>query len=113
MCRYVDALHDLSDVIIVRLTAILISRFLLNLQAADQNSFKLAQDSSLYASRMADSEDSERGVGSLVFAGFDAVGSLGVSRLASREYAGSCFGMEIDQDGSEEGRGENAVVQLG
>ena len=37
MCRYVDALHDLSDVIIVRLTAILISRFLLNLRDAAQH----------------------------------------------------------------------------
>ena len=79
-------MHTHSDMIIIRMTAILVSRFLLDLQAASQNSLKLARDDPLYSSRMGDSEDNGRGVGSLVFAGFDVVGSLGAS-LAPSEHA--------------------------
>ena len=79
-------MDDNSDMIIVRMTSILVSRFLLDLQAASQKSLKLARDDPLYSSRMGDSEDNERGVGSLVFAGFDVVGSLGAS-LAPSEHA--------------------------
>ena len=79
-------MHEYSDTITVRMTAILVSRFLLDIQAANQKSLKLARDDPLYSSRMDDSEDNGRGVGSLVFAGFDVVGSLGAS-LAPSEHA--------------------------
>ena len=79
-------MHDQSDMTIFRMTAILVSRFLLDLQAASQKSLKLARDDPLYSSRMGDSEDNGRGVGSLVFAGFDVVGPLGAS-LAPNEHA--------------------------
>ena len=79
-------MHDYPDIIIIRMTAILVSRFLLDLQAANQKSLKLARDDPLYSSRMGDSEDNGQGVGSLVFAGFDVVGSLGAA-LAPSEHA--------------------------
>ena len=82
-------MHEHSDMITVRMTAILVSRFLLDLQAANQKSLKVARDDPLYSSRMDDSEDNGRAVGSLVFAGFDVVGSLGAS-LAPSEHASDC-----------------------
>ena len=75
----------ISDMTIFRMTSILVSRFLLDLQAASQKSLKVALDDPLYSSRMGDSEDNERGVDSLVFAGFDVVGSLGAA-LAPSEH---------------------------
>ena len=84
-------MRDHSDMIIVRMTAILVSRFLLDLQAANQKSLKVAQDDPLYSSRMGDNEDNGQGVGPLFFAGFDVVGSLGAS-LALSEHASD--GME-------------------
>ena len=89
-------MHDHSDTIIVRVTSILVSRFLLDLQAANQKSLKLARDDPLYSSGMGDSEDNGRGVGSLVFAGFDVVGSLGAS-LAPSEHASD--GMDDEEFG--------------
>ena len=90
--------------ITVRMTAILVSRFLLDLQAASQNSLKLARDDPLYSSMMDDSEDNgPRGVGSLVFAGFDVVGSLGAS-LAPNEHASD--GMDDEEFGAADDSGE-------
>ena len=73
------------------MTSILISRFLLDLQAVNQKSLNLAWDDTLHSSRMDDGEDSGRGVGSLVFAGFDVVGSLGAS-LAPGVHVSSLLG---------------------
>ena len=78
-------MYDHPDIIIVRMTALLVSRFLLDLQAASQKSLKLARDDPLYSSRMDGSENSARGTGSLVFAGFDVVGSLGASLAPSED----------------------------
>ena len=89
-------MHEHSDMIIIRMTALLVSRFLLDLQAANQKSLKLARDDPLYSSRMDDSEDNGRRTGSLVFAGFDVVGSLGTS-LAPSEHTSD--GMEDGEFG--------------
>ena len=89
--------------ITIRITAILVSRFLLDLQAASERSLKLARDDPLYSSRMGDSEDNGQGVGSLVFAGFDVVGSLGAS-LAPSEHASD--GMEDEEFGAADDSGE-------
>ena len=78
-------MHDQSDMTIFRMTSILVSRFLLDLQAASQKSLKLARDDPLYSSGMGGSEDNGWGVGSLVFAGFDVVGPFGAS-LAPSEH---------------------------
>ena len=89
--------------ITVRMTSILVSRFLLDLQAANQKSLKLARDDPLYSSRMGDSEDNGQGVGSLVFAGFDVVGSLGAS-LAPSEHASD--GVDDEEFGEADNSGE-------
>ena len=89
--------------IIVRMAAILVSRFLLDLQAANQKSLKLARDDPLYSSRIGDSEDNGQGVGSLVFAGFDVVGSLGAS-LAPSEHASD--GVDDEEFGAADDSGE-------
>ena len=96
-------MHDHPDIIIIRMTAILVSRFLLDLQAASQNSLKLARDDPLYSSRIGDSEDNGQGVGSLVFAGFDVVGSLGAS-LSPSEHASD--GMDDEEFGEADNSGE-------
>ena len=57
----------------------------------NQKSLNLAWDDTLHSSRMDDGEDSGRGVGSLVFAGFDVVGSLGAS-LAPSVHISSLLG---------------------
>ena len=79
-------MYDHSDMSMVRMTSILVSRFLLDLQAVSQKSLKLARDDPLYSSRLDGSENNARGAGSLVFAGFDVVGSLGAS-LSPSEHA--------------------------
>ena len=82
----------ISDMTIFRMTSILVSRFLLDLQAVNQKSLKLAREDPLYSSMMDDSsEDDGRGVGSLVLAGFDVVGSLGAS-LAPGVHVSSLLG---------------------
>ena len=103
-CRFFSSEHDHSDMIIVRMTAILVSRFLLDLQAASERSLKLARDDPLYSSRMVDSEDNGQGVGPLVFAGFDVVGSLGAS-LAPSDHASD--GMEDEAFREADNSGES------
>ena len=97
-------MHEHSNMITVRMTAILVSRFLLDLQAASQKSLKLARDDPLYSSRMGDSEDNGRGAGSLVFAGFDVVGSLGAS-LAPSGHASD--GMDDEEFREADNSGES------
>ena len=97
-------MHDHSDMIIIRMTSILVSRFLLDLQVANQKSLKLARDDPLYSSGMGDSEDNGRGVDSLVFAGFDVVGSLGAS-LAHSEHASD--GMDDEEFREADNSGES------
>ena len=85
------SLHDNLS----RLTAILVSRFLLDLQAANQSSLNLARDDGLCDS---DNSDEVRSVGSVIFAGFN-VGSLGSS--LSRGELGSFGDLEMDDDRTE------------
>ena len=103
-------MRDHPDMIIIRMTAILVSRFLLDLQAASQKSLKLARDDPLYSSRMGDSEDNGRGVGSLEFAGFDVVGSLGASLNPSEHASDRVEDAEIIEDDLEEKRGQSTGV---
>ena len=91
------------------MTAILISRFLLNLQAVNQSSLKLARDDPLYSSQMNTGAGGEQGLGSLVFSGFDMVGSLGES-IALGEHAWAGDG-EIREGDSVERGVENASVE--
>ena len=99
----------------VRFTAILVSRFLLDLQAVNQKSLRVARDDPLHSSRMDASNDSRLGANSLVFAGFDVVGSLGAS-LAPSEHASDCVEdaefEEVD-DGEELGRDGTAFGENG
>ena len=67
------------------------SRFLLDLQAAHQRTFKPAQDDSSFFSSVGAIEDGAQGVHSLVFAGLDVVGSLRAS-LTPRDHASKCVG---------------------
>ena len=79
-----------------RLTAILVSRFLLDLQAVNRKSIQV---SSHLSSSESSGDDPAFGSDSLVFAGFDVVGSLG-SSLARGEHA-SFGGLTLDEDEEE------------
>ena len=90
------------------MTAILVSRFRLDLQAVNQKPLKLGRDDPLHSSHMDASEHSGRDVGSLVFRRFDVVGSLGAS-LAPSEHGEVTGGAGFGEDELEEIDGDNAV----
>ena len=102
-------MYDLSDAINDRVTAMLVSRFQLDLQAVAQKSLKLARDDPLHSSRMESREDNGR-VGSLVFTGFDVVGSLGASLNPSEHASDRVEDAEIIEDDLEEKRGQSTGV---
>ena len=96
------------------MTAMLVSRFLLDLQAVNQKSLKLARDDPLHSSGMDNSDVDGRGIGSLDSVRFDVVGSLGAS-LAPCEHASDCLGNgEISEDDLGESGREDPIglVQL-
>ena len=78
----------------IRFTAILVSRFLLDLQAASHNSLKLAENGDTSSTAL-DSEDGVRSAGTVIFADFNVVGSLGSS--LSRGEHGSFGEVELDE----------------
>ena len=82
------------------LTAILVSRFLIDLQAANQRTVRIFRDDNMFLSGI-DGEDSEDcTTTTLSFAGFDVVGSLG-TQLKPGEHAS--FGISTDDSDALEG----------
>ena len=95
-----------------RITALLIWRFLIDLQAANQQVVKLDRNDPLYSSGDGGEYHHEQSAGRLSFARFDVVGSLG-EQLSPGEHAslGTLTFLEGDSGSGAMERAEASIVK--
>ena len=79
---------------LLRATAILISRFLIDLQAVNQRSLRVGRDDPLYTSETA--ELTQPGTASLVISRFDFIGSIGGVLQAEEQDNEESSGRELE-----------------
>ena len=83
-----------AQISLLRATAILISRFLIDLQAVNQRSLRVGRDDPLYTSETA--ELTQPGTASLVVARFDFIGSIGGVLQAEEQDNEESSGWELE-----------------